>query len=48
MKGLDVEEMVFTIKIINLNAEIFTEKTIVALIFEINGGSIHMKMTLIN
>lgn len=47
MLGLLVP-MVFAVKIIDLNAEISAEKTMVALIFEINNGSIYTAMALIN
>lgn len=48
MMDLDAEEMVFVMKIIDLNAEVFAEKIIVALVFEINGGGIYTVMALIN
>lgn len=48
MMDLDIEEMVFAMKIIDLNAEVFAEKIMVTLVFEINGGGIYMVMTLIN
>lgn len=48
MIGLDIKKVVFAIKIIDLDTEVFAEKTMVALVFEIDGNSIHMEMTLIN
>lgn len=35
-------------KIIDLNAKVFAEKIIIALVFEIDSGSIHIAITLIN
>ena len=48
MIDFDVEEIIFTMKIIDLNVEVSIEKIIVALIFEIDGSGIHIVMTLIN
>ena len=45
---LDAEEVVSAIKIIDLNTEISAEKVMMALIFEIDGGSIYIAMVLIN
>lgn len=39
---------VSAIKMINLDAEVSAEKTIMALVFEIDGDSIHMAMSLMN
>lgn len=46
--GINIEEVMFVVKIINLAIEISTKKTIGILIFEIDGGSIHTKMALMN
>ena len=35
-------------KMMDLDAEVSVEKTMVALVFEIDGGGIHMAMTLMN
>ena len=40
MIDLDTKKMVFAIKILDLDAEVSTEKIMMALIFEINGGNI--------
>ena len=40
--------VVFVMKIIDRDAEVSTEKTMVALVFEIDGGGIHRKMVFIN
>lgn len=48
MINLNAKKIVFAIKIINLDAEMFIEKVIVAFVFKINGGSIYMVMILIN
>ena len=40
--------MMFTIKIFDLNAEVFAKKTIMTLVFKINNSNIYMVMTLIN
>ena len=48
MMDLDVEEMVSAMKIIDLDAEVSAEKVMVALVFEIDGGNIHMAMILMN
>lgn len=41
-------EIVVVMKIIDLDAELFTEKTMVAPVFEIDGSGIHMAMNLMN
>lgn len=48
MKGLGAEKVVFAMKIINLNAKMSIEEIKVAFVFEIDGNSIHMTMTLMN
>ena len=48
MIDLDAKKIVSTVKIIYLDAEVSVEKTMVALVFEINTSSIHTAMTLIN
>ena len=48
MIDLDAEEMVSTVKIIYLDTEVSVEKTMIALIFEVDIGSNHTAMTLIN
>ena len=48
MMDLDAEEVVSAVKIIYLDAEVSVEKTMVALVSEIDGGSIHTAMTLMN
>lgn len=45
---LDAKEIELAMKIINLDAEVFTEKIMVTLVFEIDGGHIYMVMILIN
>ena len=45
---LDAKEVVSTMKIIDLDAEVSAEKAMVALVFEINGGGIYMSIVLIN
>lgn len=35
-------------KIIDIDAEVFVEKTMIVLVFEIGGGSIHTEMAFIN
>ena len=45
---LNADKMVFLIKIIDLDTELFTKKTIVGLVFEIDGGNIHTAITLMN
>ena len=47
MIDLDAEEMMFVVKIIDLHAEVSVEKTIVALVFEIDGSGIHTEIVLI-
>ena len=48
-KLINLDTMVLSIvKIIDLEAEVFAKKTIVALVFEIDGDGIHMKMVLID
>lgn len=48
MKNLDTEEVVSAIKIIDLDAEVSTEKTMLASFFKIDGGGIYTAMTLMN
>ena len=48
MIDLDAEEVVSAVKIIYLDAEVSVEKTMVALVFEIDVGGIHTAMTLMN
>ena len=48
MMDLDAEEVMSALKKIYMDDEVSVEKTIVALVFEIDGGGIHMAMTLIN
>ena len=48
MMDLDVEEVVFAVKIIGLDAEMSADKAMVALVFEIDGGGIYMAMVLMN
>ena len=45
---LNIEKVVFIIKIINLDTKVFTKKIIVSLIFKINNSNIYIIMTLIN
>ena len=46
--NLDTEEVVFAIKIINMDTEMSAEKIIVSLGFEIDSIRIYMVITLIN
>lgn len=48
MIDLNIEEVVSTVKIIDLDTEVFAEKTMVTLDFEIDSGGIYMAITLIN
>lgn len=48
MRNLDTKEMVFDMKIMDLNTEVSAKKIIVTLIFEIDSSGINMAMTLIN
>lgn len=48
MIDLDIKEVIFAVKIIDLNAEISTEKVMVVFIFEINCVDIYIAMTLVN
>lgn len=48
MIDLEANKVIFIMKIITLNTEIFAEKIMVALIFEINDSSIYMAITFIN
>ena len=48
MIDLDAKKIVSAMKIIYLDAEVSVEKTMVALVFEIDGSNIHMAMTLMN
>lgn len=45
---IKAREVVFPMKIINLDAEMCAKRAIVALVCEINGGGIHMVMVLMN
>ena len=45
---LDAEEVMSIVKIIYLDAEVSVKKTMVALVFEIEGGNIYMTITLMN
>ena len=45
---LDAENVVFAVKIIYLDANVSSEKIMMALVFEINVGSIYIAITLIN
>ena len=47
MIDLDAEDVMSAVKIIDLHAEVSVEKTIVALVFEIDGGGIHTEIALI-
>lgn len=49
MIDLDIEVVIYALKIINLNAEIkiFSIKTMASLIFEINNNKMHTKIVLI-
>lgn len=46
--NLNTEKVVFAIKIIDLDAEVFVKKKMVTLVFEIYGSGIYIAMTLIN
>lgn len=48
MIDLDAEEGVFVIKIIDLDIKMSAEKTIIALVFDIDGSSIYTIMVLMN
>lgn len=48
MMDLDAKEVVSTLKTIDLDIEIFAEKTIMTLVFNINGSGIYTIMALIN
>lgn len=48
MMDLDAKERVFVIKIIDLDIKMSAKKTIIALVFEINGSSIYTVMVLMN
>ena len=48
MIDLDTKEMVSAVKIIDLDTEVFAEKIMMALVFEIDGGDIYMEMALMN
>lgn len=48
IRSLDVEEVVYTLKIIDLDTKVSAEKTKMALVFKINSSDIHIAMTLIN
>ena len=45
---LDAEEVVFAVKIIGLDTEVFAKKIMVALVFGINSGGIYMAMVSMN
>ena len=48
-KMIDLDAVVVSVvKIIDLDAEVSAEKTMVALVFEIDGGGIHTGMVLID
>ena len=46
--NLDIEKVMIAMKIIYLDAEVSVEKTIMALVFEIDSINIHITMTLMN
>ena len=48
IRSLDAEEVVSTLKIIDLDSKVYAEKTKIALVFKINSGNIHIAMILIN
>lgn len=48
MIDLDVEEVVFVVKIIDLNTEVSVEKAMVVLVFEIDDSNSHTAMALMN
>lgn len=48
MMDLKTKKKMSAIKIIELNAEVSTEKTIIALVFKIDNSGIYISMTLIN
>ena len=48
MIALDIKKVIFAIKIIDLNTEIFAKKAIIALIFEIDSSGIYIAIILIN
>lgn len=48
MIDLDAEEMVSAIKIKDLNTKVSAKKTIMVLVFKIDGHGIHIKMALID
>lgn len=48
MIDLDTKEVVSIVKIIDLDAEVSAEKTMMVLISKIDGSNINMAMTLIN
>lgn len=48
MIDLNTKEVVFTMKIINLNIKVSIKKIIVDFVFEIDSNNIYIKMALIN
>lgn len=48
MMDLDAKEVLSTVKIIDLDAEVLTEKAMVAFVSEIDSDGIHMAIVLIN
>ncbi len=48
MFGLNVEEVISIVKIIDLNTKVFTKKIMVVLIFKINSSNIHAEIASIN
>lgn len=46
--GLHIEEIVFTMKMIDLNIKIFIEKTKIAFIFEIDSNNVYIEIALID
>lgn len=47
MIDLDIKKMVYNEKIIDLDIRIFTNKTIMTLILEIDGGNIYVEKVLL-
>ena len=45
MMGLGIEEVLFAMQIINLNAKMCSKKIMVVLVFEIDSGSIYIIIT---
>lgn len=46
--GLHIEEIVFTMKMIDLNIKIFIEKTKIVFIFEIDSNNVYIEIALID